>query len=155
MSERTERKRPGKIEWIKVSAVVHSTEDREKVGLAMATLFPFEFEILRSRAKGHYGNPIEYLEVEIKKKREIKEFWEYLINMLGDQKEELLATVEDRLDNQNVLHIRFDKQRAYLGELKLGSGEGDAIVVKAKLVTYPSRRDKVVEMLKELICTTF
>jgi len=62
----------GKIEWIRVSAVVHSTEDREKVGEAISTLFPFEFEIAVSKAKGHYGNPMEYLEVELTKSSEIK-----------------------------------------------------------------------------------
>jgi len=30
-------------------------------------LFPFEFEIAVSKAKGHYGNPMEYLEVELTK----------------------------------------------------------------------------------------
>ena len=34
-----------RIDRITVSAVVHSTEDMEKVGEAIAELFPFEFEI--------------------------------------------------------------------------------------------------------------
>ncbi len=143
----------GKIEWIKVSAVVHSTEDREKVGEAIATLFPFEFEILVSKAKGHYGNPMEYLEVEITRSSEIKKFWKHFLDLLGDQKEELLRSVEERIDGQNVLHIRIDKQKAYLGEVRLAEC-GDAIAVKVKLVTYPARKDAIVEFAKS-ICTTF
>lgn len=142
----------GKIEWIRVSAVVHSTEDREKVGEAISTLFPFEFEIVVSKAKGHYGNPMEYLEVELTKSSEIKKFWAYFLELLGEQVEEILKTIDERIDDQNVLHIRIDKQKAYLGEVELTSG-GDPIAVKLRLVTFPSKREKIIEFAKEL-CTT-
>lgn len=139
-----------KIERIVVSAVVHSTEDREKVAMAMATLFPFEFEIVRIPAKGHFGNPIEYLEVEITRKRDVKEFWNNLMKLLGDKKHYLINTLDERIDDQGQLFIRFDKQKAYLGEIEL-TEKGDAIVVKAKLVTYPSRREKIIEFAKKIL----
>ncbi|MBO8179205.1 MAG: exosome subunit [Archaeoglobus sp.] len=142
----------GKIEWIRVSAVVHSTEDREKVGEAISTLFPFEFEIAVSKAKGHYGNPMEYLEVELTKSSEIKKFWAYFLELLGEQVDEILKTIDEKIDDQNVLHIRIDKQKAYLGEVELTSG-GDPIAVKLRLVTFPSKREKIIEFAKEL-CTT-
>jgi len=138
----------GKIEWIKVSAVVHSTESREKVSQAIATLFPFEFEIQVSRASGHYGNPLEFLEVELKKSSEIKSFWKNFIKLLEDQKEILLNTLDERLDAQNILHIRIDKQKAYLGKIELSSA--DPIAVKVKLVVYPAKREKALEFAKEL-----
>ncbi len=139
-----------KIERIIVSAVVYSTEDKEKVGEAMATLFPFEFEIMVSEAKGHYGNPLLYLEVEISKKRQIKEFWNYLMELLGDQRRFLVNMLEEKIDDQGVLHIRIDKQKAYLGEVELTEG-GDAIVVRTKIVTYPAKREKIIEVAKQLI----
>jgi RNA binding exosome subunit len=139
-----------KIERILVSAMVHSTEDREKVAMAIATLFPFEFEINSTKAKGHFGNPIEYLEVEITRKREIKEFWNNLMSVLGDQRSVLLNTIENRVDDQGFLYVRVDKQKAYLGEVELTEG-GDSIVVRAKLVTYPARREKIVEFAKVVI----
>jgi len=140
----------GRIEWIKVSSVVHSTEDREKVGEAIATLFPFEFEIAVSKAKGHYGNPLEYLEVEIKKSGEIKRFWNNLLQLIGNQIKELVENIEERIDNQNILHIKIGKQKAYLGEVVLGSK--DPIAVKVKLVTYPAKRDAILKFARE-ICT--
>ncbi|ADB57101.1 RNA-binding domain-containing protein [Archaeoglobus profundus] len=139
-----------KIERILVSAVVYSTEDREKVAMAMATLFPFEFEIVRVPATGHFGNPIEYLEVEITKKKQIKEFWNNLIKLLGDQKEYIINTLEERIDDQGQLYIRFDKQKAYLGEIYV-TDKGDAIVVKAKLVTYPAKKEKIIEFAREIL----
>ena len=135
---------------IVVSAVVYSTEDREKVAMAIATLFPFEFEIVRIPAKGHFGNPIEYLEVEITKKKQIKEFWNNLIELLGDQRNYIINTLEERIDDQGQLFIRFDKQKAYLGEVEV-TEKGDAVVVKAKLVTYPAKKERIIEFAKEIL----
>ncbi|MEM0503199.1 MAG: RNA-binding domain-containing protein [Archaeoglobaceae archaeon] len=138
----------GKIEWIRVSAVVHSTESREKVSQAIANLFPFDFEIQVSPAKGHFGNPIEYLEVEITKSSKIKAFWRNLTQLLRDELESLLSTLEERIDSQNVLHIRIDKQKAFLGEFRLSNV--DPIAIKAKLVVYPARKEKAIEFAREL-----
>lgn len=138
----------GKIEWIKVSAVVHSTESREKVSQAIANLFPFDFEIQVTLAKGHFGNPIEYLEVEIRKSSEINAFWKNLLHLLRDELETLLSTLEERIDAQNVLHIRIDKQKAFLGNFHLSNV--DPIAIKAKLVVYPARKEKAVEFAREI-----
>lgn len=142
----------GKIEWIKVSAVVHSTESREKVSQAIANLFPFEFEIQVSKAYGHFGNPLEFLEVELKKSSDIKAFWKHLLALLGTQKEILLNTLEERLDAQNVLHIRLDKQKAYHGEIMLSTN--DPIAIKVKLVVFPAKREKALEFARELCSTS-
>ncbi len=142
-------KRNWKVERITVSAIVHSTEDREKVGEAISTLFPFEFEIYVTEAKGHYGNPLHFLEVVIENKRKIKEFWNYFISILED-KNVLLNLLEEIVDEYGVLHIRVDKQKAYLGKVEISYG-GDSIVIKVKLVTYPSKREKAIEAARELI----
>ncbi len=140
-----------KIERVHVSAVVHSTEDMEKVGEAIAELFPFEFEIEVSKAKGHYGNELVFLEVELKNRKKIEEFLTYIFSRLRESEElELLKeTLEERIDPSNVLHIRFDKQKAYLGELTLGSE--DPIAVKIKIVTYPSKKELAVRAIRELM----
>ena len=142
-------KRNWKVERITVSAIVHSTEDKEKVGEAISTLFPFEFEILVSEAKGHYGNPIKFLEVPIEDRRKIREFWNHFIEKLEDR-DLLLNLIEEIVDEFGTLHIRVDKQKAYLGKLEIAYG-GDCIAVKVKLVTYPSKRDKFIAAARELI----
>ncbi len=140
-----------RIDRVNVSAVVHSTEDMEKVGEAMAELFPFEFEIEVSRAKGHYGNELTFLEVELKDRKKIREFLRYIFERLKDSGEldYLKETLEDRIDAGNVLHLRFDKQRAYLGELILGSS--DPIAVKIKITTFPSKKEIAVKAIKEMM----
>ncbi len=139
-----------KIENIVVSSIVYSTEDPEKVAEAISTIFPFEFEIQVTNAKGHYGNPMKFLEVEIKKKREIKEFWNNLMKLLGDQKEILTEFIDDLVDEDGFLHIRIDKQQAYLGNVELAFG-GDCIAIRVKLVTFPAKREKILEFAKKII----
>ncbi len=140
-----------KVERVTVSAVVHSTEDMEKVGEAIAELFPFEFEIGVSRVRGHFGNEMAFLEVELKKKKEIEEFLKHVFNRLKEsgELEFLKETLEERVDEGNVLHLRFDKQKAYMGELTLG-GE-DSIAVKVKVVTYPAKKESAVKAVEEMI----
>ncbi len=145
------KKKNYRIDRVTVSAVVHSTEDMEKVGEAIAELFPFEFEIEVSRAKGHYGNELKFLEVEVKDRKKIREFLNHVFSKLkeGGELEQLKKSLEDRIDAGNVLHIRLDKQKAYLGELVLGSE--DPIAVKIKIVTYPSRKEMALDAVRDII----
>jgi len=137
-----------KIEWIAVTAVVYSTEDMKKVGEAIATIFPFEFDVKMTDVKGHYGNPMKFLEVEVERKK-LKEFWNNLMELIGEQRKFLLNAIEEKLDEHNVLHIRINKQKAYLGEIELG--DRDAIVIKVKIVTFPAKRENVLDAVRELM----
>jgi len=139
-----------KIERINLYATVHSTEDPEKVAEAMATLIPFEFEIQVSKAEGHFGNPLEFLEVEIKKQREIREFLNFFLKEIDAQKEELLRELPLRIDENGMLHLRVDKQQAYMGRVTLIS-RGDGIIVRVKITTYPLKREKVLEAARNII----
>jgi hypothetical protein len=113
-----------KIDAISIFATVHSTEDPEKVAFAISTMIPFEFEIETSKAQGHFGNPMMFLEVNFRKKREIKEFWNNFMELISDQREILLEELEQRIDEDGFLHIRVDKQSAFLGKVKLVRGGG-------------------------------
>ena len=140
-----------KIERVNIYATVHSTEDPEKVAEAIATLIPFEFEIQVSKAEGHFGNPLQFLEVEIKKQKEIKEFLDFFIKRIEKrQKEDILRELDLRVDENGMLHLRVDKQLAYLGKISLIS-HGDGIVVRIKITTYPLRKEKVMEAARSLI----
>ncbi len=139
-----------KIDGIIISAICYSTEDPEKVARAIETLIPFEFEIKASNATGHYGNPIKFLEVELRKKREIKTFWNHLMEKLNEEREILLEFIEELVDEDGVLYIRIDKQSAYLGKVEL-AGTSDSIMVRIKLVTYPFRREKILEFARKIV----
>ena len=139
-----------KIDGVTISAICYTTEDPEKVAKAIGTLVPFEFQIGVTNATGHYGNPIKFFEIGLRKKREIKQFWNHLMERLGDQRKIVLEFLDDLIDEEGVLHLRIDKQSAFLGNIEFSSG-GDSVMVRVKLVTYPFRRDKILEFAEKLI----
>lgn len=138
------------VERIIASAVVYSTESEEKVVQAFKNLFPFEPQIEIMNVQGHYGNPMQLLKSEVTKKREVKELWSFLMNKLGEQKNALLNTIEEKLDENNVFHLRISKQQAYQGSIEITEG-GDNIKLKAKIVSYPAKREKALKTLEELL----
>lgn len=141
------------VERITASAVVYSTESEEKVLQALKNLFPFEPQVEVTNVRGHYGNPIQLLKSEVTKKREVKELWSFLMSRLGEQKNALLNTIEEKLDENNFFHFRVSKQKAYKGSIEITEG-GDNIKLKAKIISYPAKREKALKTLEELLSHT-
>lgn len=58
--------------------------------------------------------------------------------------------INSLMDDDGEIHIRFDKQEAYMERVALTSG-GDAITLKIKVVSYPKRRETAIKNFKEFI----
>jgi len=76
-----------------------------------------------SRVEGHYGNEIVLLEAKVTNKRDVRCFVDLLCDRLtaGDLAR-LRSELGERVDDECVLHIRFDKQEAFRGRLALARG---------------------------------
>ncbi|MCD6140974.1 MAG: RNA-binding protein [Thermococcus sp.] len=139
---------------IRVSTFAHATEDPEKVLEAMGIFFPedvpsedIEFEILET--EGYFGNPIKVINAELKRSKSVKKMLEHLKELLNEEdKEYLLENLEEKVDETGTFFIRFNKQKAYLGEVAIGEGE-DVIQVKIKVKTFPMKKETVVKTIKE------
>ena len=139
---------------IRVSTFAHATEDPEKVLEAMGVFFPedipsedIEFEILET--EGYFGNPIKVINAELKRSKSVKKMLEHLKELLNEEdKEYLLENLEEKVDETGTFFIRFNKQKAYLGEVAVGEGE-DIIQVKIKVKTFPMKKETVVKTIKE------
>jgi len=139
---------------IRVSTFAHATEDPEKVLEAMGIFFPedvpsedIEFEILET--EGYFGNPIKVINAELKRSKSVKKMLEHLKELLNDEdKEYLLENLEEKVDETGTFFIRFNKQKAYLGEVAVGEGE-DVIQVKIKVKAFPMKKETVVKTIKE------
>ena len=131
--------------WIKLRAFVYATEERKKVVQAMKNLVDEEPKI--SHAEGAYGDPIEILEMSGKRDRMAKDM---IASLPESDRKVLLDTVEDRTDEDSIFHFRIDKQDAYLGNIRLGSG-GDVIGVEMKVESYPSSRERAVENMRSFL----
>ncbi len=118
------------IERVEVTATAHATEDLEKVGEAIANVLGIEDleEIEVSEVKGHHGNPILYLRLVLKGKK-AREAAENIIKKMDEFDFELIKRDLEQRSEGSKLYLRFDKQRAYLGELSLSSGSDVVRVV--------------------------
>lgn len=125
----------------------HATEEEDRVRRALAALAG-EARPKRMSAEGHFKNPIVVLEVTLRKD-DAEAFWERVRAARGAA-EQLAAEAERRIDDTATCYARFDKQRAYLGELALTQSD-DAIQLRSKLAVHPPGKTPAVELLRAFL----
>lgn len=136
------------IHNISYRTFVYGTENEEKVKKAVNTLFP-NSSPQKEYTEGYYKNPVLILHDKIEKKSIIKDFIKTLKDIPPSDAEKILHDLERKMDDKANLFLRFDKQRAYLDELKVVE-HGDSIHVKIKIAAYPARKDTAVKLAREL-----
>jgi RNA binding exosome subunit len=128
----------------------HATEVEERVREAMGFATGCQ-EMSRTRSEGYHGNEIIILQCAISRKADIRTFFRRLF---VEDLQTLLGSIDQRMDEDGQFFFRLDKQKAFLKELVLFTGD-DCIHVRAKVESYPKRREKALEnakaMLRELI----
>lgn len=124
----------------------HATEDIVKVRTAMANAFG-ACELHVQETEGHHGNPISILECSMQDADGVLEFF----SKIGDDDlQQLLRTLDERVDDGCHLFLKIDKQSAYQGDIRLSSGE-DVLSVRVKVRSYPAKRELAVEAASEYL----
>ena len=136
------------IHNISYRAFVYGTENKEKVLNSIKTLFPNSSPQCEA-TEGYYKNSVLILYLKIDKKREIKDFVEKLSTLNDPARKRILNRLEDKMDDYGNLYLRFDKQRAYLGDLKVVE-HGDSIHLKIKIAAYPAKKKVAIEIARKL-----
>ncbi|MGB9978285.1 RNA-binding protein [Methanobacterium sp.] len=136
------------IHNISYRVFVYGTENEEKVKEAVQTLFPNSHPQTNT-TEGYFKNPVLILHDKITKNREIKEFIRILEQIDETSKKRLRSGLENKMDERGNLFLRFDKQRAYLGDLKIIE-HGDAIHVKINIAAYPAKKEKAIEVARDI-----
>lgn len=148
------------IHHISLRVIAHSTEEKSRVMDALGLFLKNSLggkvagslaEIVDSiEAEGHYGNPITIFSTQLTRKHDTLAFADFVHkNMASEDIKTLRDEMPDRLDDDQVFHLRFDKQEAYLGHVKLVSSS-DAISAKVKIETYPKNREIAGKIVEEL-----
>ncbi|MDI9395707.1 MAG: RNA-binding protein [Euryarchaeota archaeon] len=144
------------IYHIKMRVIAHATEDSSRVRKALdfflsgAGVKDWDKLIDEIQAEGHHGNPITILSVQLKKKAECLNFALFVRGNFSEEDVDMLREeMPERLDDDMVFHLRFDKQAAYLQQVKL-TNSSDAIIAKVKIETYPKNREKAGAIVEEL-----
>ncbi len=136
------------IHNISYRAFVYGTENKEKVLESIKTLFPNSSPQCEA-TEGYYKNPVLILNNKINKKTEIKDFIEKLSVLKNPARKRILNQLEDKMDDFGNLFLRFDKQRSYLGDLKVVE-HGDSIHLKIKIAAYPAKKKVALKIARKL-----
>lgn len=148
------------IHYINLRVIAHSTEDLSRVrgaldfflrnatGMSDNDVTDELVEV--TDIEGHYGNPSVMLSSQISRKSDSVKLARFIrANMSPEDVENLRSEMPDRLDDDQLFHMRFDKQAAFMGKLALSSSS-DAITVKVKIATYPKNRLQAGIIVEEL-----
>ena len=133
--------------YIEFKTFCHSTEDPDRVVLAMENAARQELEIEIDEAEGYYGNEIIILESQISRNREMDTFFD---NLHEDIIRQIIDTLEKRIDERCNFYFRLDKEKAYNEEWGLSDGD-NSIKVRARVESYPSKRSTAVKKMQEYL----
>jgi RNA binding exosome subunit len=145
----------GKIGEIRCWAICHSTEDEHKVESALRNVIGTDVTLEHNRTETHFGQPMLIISGRAKGGKKFSD----IVNRISPEDiEAILGQLEERLDSDNTLHIRLDKQQAYGGVLKLSSDldpptrkRRDSIDIDIHITTYPSRRENAIRFIDSLL----
>lgn len=135
--------------YIEFKTYCHATEDIQKVKEVLSQIAGegLELDIEISEAEGYYGNPIEILETTISRNRDMDDFFDHLPK---DTVNELLETLEKRVDDRCNFYFRLDKEQAWDGDFSLVEG-GNSISIRARIESYPAKRSSAIDILREYL----
>lgn len=131
---------------LEIFTLCHATENLGKVKKSIINLLPstiktlYESLIEVTLLEGHYGNPIFFLKLKIEDSVHATLIFRHLMKSL-DPSDILSLEVAIGLhqDSSGNLYLRFDKQQAYLGKVKLNEGDD---VIKIKIRFKPFARQE-------------
>ncbi len=124
-----------------------------KVRKALLNLLPQELRSVRISEEvleGHYGNEIRVFNVELRGDEAFKALKHIICSLSQSDRNALLLSLALRLgDVKSHLHLRLDKQEAYLGTITLRDGSD---IIKFSVTIDGCRKlDDVKNFLDELI----
>jgi len=141
------------IHYIHLRTSAQATEDPEKVRSALKLLFPPRGRLAKKDSitvhetitTGYHDNPIIVMEAELKQNKDCQYLVDRIREHLGPAGiSQLAAELENRVDDDCNLYIRFNKQEAYLGKL-MTTTKSDSILIRMKIKAYPARADKAIQ----------
>ncbi len=115
------------IAYITIRVFSHATEDTQKIETAIRNTLPEQLStdlaISKLSLTGHHGNPIVIYEAKLTNRQALPSALDKIAADLSSlDKEQLSSELKQHIEKTN-LYLRFDKQNAYLGILKLGTND--------------------------------
>ncbi|MFO7991081.1 MAG: RNA-binding domain-containing protein [Thermoplasmata archaeon] len=133
--------------YIEFLTYCHATEKPSKVIEAVENISGEGIELDERESHGHYGNPILIFTGKLERNREMKEVFK---RFSKDDLEEILTTLEKRVDEQCNFFVRVDKGKAYEEAIVPSTGNY-TIRLRARIESYPAKREKALKIAEDYI----
>jgi RNA-binding protein len=143
---------------VEARAFSRATEIVERVNAAVLNIFPEDLhnkvQVTITATEGYNQIPIIVIAARTGDKTSSEAAGNYLLRALSpNDREALMATIRQRLDDRCILFIRLDKQAAYLGHLQLAT-EPDVISAQVHIRQYPRcNQEKAITFIQERLAT--
>ncbi|MDR3075405.1 MAG: exosome protein [Candidatus Methanoplasma sp.] len=136
----------GTFHWLRVNIFSYATENEELIHGAMAELLgtdEFDCNIVDSE----HGNRLIVLSSELSKQKDTVSFFRRLGKDLA---EEIIADLDNRIDDDCVFYLRLDKQELVQGRYRIAH-HGDVLSVTGKVASHPARKEIAIRNMKEFL----
>lgn len=141
------------VEQLDLSTHVHATEDEAKVVKALLNLIPTQIRnntsIVSDETVGHFGNKIKSLKVTFKGEESLSVLRHILSLLDSLDREILLLSLNERF-NEGKLYLRFSKQLAYRGIIRLEDSD-DVIKAVVRINHWIIKKNGIENIIRELI----
>lgn len=130
-----------------LEAFCHETEDKERVKQALLNLVAADdSKFLEEIYEGSFGNKITAISLVFEKQCDIRAVMDGIRDRIPkDSLKEI--DIDSHLTDDNFFWLRFDKQKAYGGDIVLGGD--DVVQVKGKVAAFPAKRENALMRLEE------
>jgi len=137
------------IGYVNIRVYAHATEDQDRVIQAVRNTLTSELTettvFKKTDLTGHHGNSITLIQTELSDRQLLMGLFESIGRRLTSlDKERLNAEIDQHLEKGN-LYLRFDKQHAFLGELRFSSNDP----IHFKVHFRNKTADEIVTICKE------
>ena len=136
----------GPFSSVHARALCHATEVLDRVERAVKNVVG-EAELETRRTAGHHGNEILVVEAHSTDSGSVKHLFGKLSS---EDRERLISTVDQRLDEACNLFLRIDKQAAFEGRVTLATSE-DSVAVRLKVSAFPAKPEAAARVVTEFI----
>jgi hypothetical protein len=136
---------PVPFHYVDLRAFSYETEDEARVESALRTFLPEEFEVERAESRGHHGDRIVVRSARVERADGVRHILAQVA--AAPDYDRIFEELDDRITDNCELFLRFDKQAAFRGEVRLGEG----ITYRAKVEAYPAKREAALENAREAL----
>lgn len=139
----------------RISAIVHATEDLDRVLQALGRLFPegsIPSKAETGRFHGHHGNEIRIVDVSIRG-APVRSFLDHLWrNLPSLDRASVLSGLDKHLDSSGWVHLRLDKEEVFRGVLRLKDQDPIKIQLsfQTRIKSDLGRKDAIRHLLESL-----